>query len=411
MCDVEVAFHEAYGRAVATLVRVFGDISLAEDAVQDAFVRALQTWPRDGAPSSPAAWIITTARNRATDVVRREARGRELSAQRAAEETRGGHSPDIDMSASRLKDDQLSLIFTCCHPALRVEHQVALTLRLVAGLTPAEVARAFLVNEATVAKRVVRAKHKIKAGNIAYRVPEDPELPARVRSVLTVVYLVYNAGADDPRDRSRLRREAIRLARALVALMPDEVEVSGLLALLLLSESRAAARWVDGRIVPLQDQDRSTWDLDLISEGQQLVLEGLRHPTPGPFLLQAAIHSIHSAAPQPGDTDWAAILRFYDRLLLRTPTPVVVMNRAIVVGEVEGPLAALQQLEGVAEQLDRHHLLHATRAVMLERIGDVEATKAAYARALDLAPTTAQKALLEERRLSAEVIWSRLEPL
>lgn len=401
MSEVAAAFREAHGKAVATLVRDFGDISLAEDAVQDAFVRALDTWPRDGVPGNPAAWIVTTARHRAVDLARRVARGRELMVQKAVDDSRLGDTPAAGRDSSRMRDDQLRLIFTCCHPALKVEHQVALTLRLIAGMTPAEVARSFLVTEDTIAKRLVRAKYKIKAASIPYRVPGDAELPDRLQAVLSVVYLIYNTGADDPAARGALRREAIRLAREVVTLMPDESEATGLLALLLLSESRAAARWLDDRIVLLQDQDRTRWDSELIHEGQRLVLTGLRCPNAGPFMLQAAIQALHCDADRYTSTDWRAILRFYDRLVLRMPTPVVILNRGIAVGEVLGPLAALQELESIAAQLDDYHLLHATRASLLQRLGRHREADKAYALASDLAPTEADKALLQARRTSA----------
>lgn len=400
MSEVAAAFREAHGKAVATLVRVFGDISLAEDAVQDAFVRALDTWPRDGVPGNPAGWIVTTARHRAVDLVRRDARGRELMAQKAVDDSRLDDTPAAGDDTSRVRDDQLRLVFTCCHPALKVEHQVALTLRLIAGMAPAEVARSFLVSEDTIAKRLVRAKYKIKAASIPYRVPADAELPDRLQAVLSVLYLVYNAGADDAAARGALRREAIRLARELVALLPDEPEATGLLAFLLLSESRAAARWVDDRVVLLQDQDRSRWDSELIREGQRLVLTGLRRRNPGPFTLQAAIQALHCDAARYTDTDWTAILRFYDRLVLRMPTPVVILNRAIAIGEVMGPLAALQEVESVAGQLDDYHLLHATRASLLQSLERRDEADRAYARAMDLAPTEPDKVLLQVRRAS-----------
>ena len=401
MSEVAAAFQEAYGKAVATLVRVFGDISLAEDAVQDAFVRALDTWPRDGIPGNPAAWIVTTARHRAVDLVRRDARGRELMVQKAVNDSRREDTTAVRKDISRVGDDQLRLVFTCCHPALKVEHQVALTLRLIAGMTPAEVARSFLVSEDTIAKRLVRAKYKIKSAGIPYRVPGDTELPDRLHAVLSVVYLVYNTGADDAAARGALRREAIRLARELVALMPDEAEATALLALLLLAESRAAARWVDDRIVLLRDQDRSRWDRELIREGQRLVLTGLRRPSAGTFLLQAAIQGLHCDADRYTDTDWTTILRFYDRLVLRMPTPVVILNRAIAVGEALGPLAALRELESIAGSLDEYHLLHATRASLLQRLGRPGEADEAYARAMGLAPTEADKELLHARRASA----------
>lgn len=398
MREIEFAFRQARGKAVATLIRVLGDISLAEDAVQDAFVRAIEVWPRDGIPSNPAGWIVATARNRAMDVVRRDARGRVLTRQIAADQQRDEDS-QADVEESLLMgDDQLRLIFTCCHPAIRVEHQVALTLRLIAGLTPAEVARAFLLSEATMAKRLTRAKYKIKAAHIPYRVPGDAELPDRLRAVLSVLYLIYNAGAEEPQNRADLRGEAIRLARELVALMPDEPEAAGLLGLVLLCEARAPARWSGGDLVLLRDQERSLWDRALIEEGQELVLAGLRHHRVGPFQLQAAIQGIHSAADRFENTDWAAILRFYDRLVTLMPTPVVVLNRAVAAAEVHGPAVALELLDGVADDLGDYHLLHVSRAAMLERLGRLDDAERAYASAVGLAPNETDVRFLAARR-------------
>lgn len=396
MDDVERAFREAHGQAVATLARIFGDLTLAEDSVQDAFVTAAQRWPREGVPANPAGWIVTTARNRAVDVVRRGRRGRELTQQLAAERLRC--EPVAGPEGSDLaRDDQLRLVFTCCHPALKVEHQVALTLRLIGGLTPAEVASAFLVSEETMAKRLVRAKYKIKSAHILYRVPDDAELPARLRAVLTVLYLIYNAGADDV-GRGDLRAEAIRLTRVLVELMPDEPEASGLVALMLLSDARVPARGLGAHVVLLQEQDRSLWDPALISEGQALVLACLRRRRLGPFQLQAAIQALHCAARRYEETDWAAIVRFYDRLLAVLPTPVVALNRAVAIAETQGPAAGLVLLDGVAEELDGYHLLHASRAAMLERLGRQDEAAEAYERASALARTDAEAAFLSRRR-------------
>jgi len=398
MDEVESAFRAAHGRAVATLIRVFGDISLAEDAVQDAYLAAMRRWPRDGIPANPAGWIVTTARNRATDIVRRDQRGRQLYQQLAASHTSEQADQDPgEEDVGPMRDDQLRLIFTCCHPALRVDDQVALTLRLIAGLSPAEVARTFLVPEATMSKRLVRAKYKIKAANIPYRVPKDAELPARLRAVLAVLYLIYNAGVDDRHEQGDLRREAIRLARLLVVLMPDEPEAVGLLALMLLCESRAPAQAGDD-VVLLRDQDRSKWDPSLIAEGHDLVLACFRQGRLGPFQLQAAIQGVHCAAPTFADTDWWAIVRLYDRLVTVMPTPVVGLNRAIAVAEVDGPAAALQLVDEVAEQLDGYHLLHATRAALLEQTGRTGEAAAAYHRAAELAPTEAAVRFLLHRR-------------
>jgi RNA polymerase sigma-70 factor (ECF subfamily) len=401
MDDIERAFREVHGAAVATLVRVFGDISLAEDAVQDAFVAAMAGWPRSGIPANPTAWIVTTARHRAIDVLRRDDRGRQLHRDIAATTQVSSVPAEVPgEDPALMRDDQLRLIFTCCHPAIRVEHQVALTLRLIAGLSRDEVARAFLVSEVTMSKRLVRAKYKIKAAGIPFRVPNDAELPARLRAVLTVLYLVYNAGADDRQGRSGLRREAIRLSRLLVALMPDEPEAIGLLALMLLCESRVPARG-GGDLVLLRDQDRSLWDRALIAEGHSLVLACFRRGRMGPFQLQAAIHGVHCAAPTYDDTDWPAIVRYYDRLLAITPTPVVVLNRAIAVAETEGPAAALGLVDAVAEELDSYHLLHATRGALLQQLGNTADAAEAYARAANLAPTAPESRFLSQRHAEA----------
>jgi RNA polymerase sigma-70 factor (ECF subfamily) len=396
MDDVERAFREAHGQAVATLTRLFGDITLAEDAVQDAFATAVHRWPLEGVPDNPAGWIVTTARNRAVDVVRRSRRGRELTEQMAADRLRA-ESATGPADPELVRDDQLRLVFTCCHPAIRVEHQVALTLRLIAGLTPAEVASAFLVSEETMAKRLVRAKFKIKAARIPYRVPGDAELPGRLRAVLSVLYLIYNAGADDVRRRD-LRAEAIRLTRLLVSLMPDEPEASGLLALMLLSDARMPARGDGADVVLLKDQDRSLWDRALISDGQALVLACMRLRRLGPFQLQAAIQALHCAARRYEETDWAAIVRFYDRLIAVMPTPVVALNRAVAVAETDGPTAGLALLDAVADELDGYHLLHATRGSMLERLGRRHEAAEAYDRAAALARTDAEVSFLSRRR-------------
>jgi RNA polymerase sigma-70 factor, ECF subfamily len=381
MDDVERAFRAAHGQAVATLTRLFGDLTLAEDAVQDAFVTAVDRWPRDGVPDNPAGWIVTTARNRAVDVVRRNRRGRELTEGLASDRLRTS-GPD---PSELLPDDQLRLVFTCCHPALRVEHQVALTLRLIGGLTPAEVASAFLVSDETMAKRLVRAKYKIKAARIPYRVPDEAELPGRLRAVLAVLYLIYNAGADDV-GRRELRAEATRLTRLLVALMPDEPEAMGLLALMLLSDARVPARGADDMVL-LKDQDRSLWDRSLIAEGQALVLACMRRRWLGPFQLQAAIQALHCAAARYEDTNWTSIVRFYDRLITVMPTPVVALNRAIAVAETQGPVEGLRLLDEVADELAGYHPLHAARGAMLRRLGRRTEAAKAYARAAELATT------------------------
>jgi len=390
--DVESVFREVYGQAVATLVRVFGDITLAEDAVQDAFLVANERWPGDGVPPNPAGWIVTTARNRAIDDLRRSTRGRELHEQLDAVASRS-QGTDDRVEEGPVVDDQLRLIFTCCHPALRTEHQVALTLRLLGGLSVDEVARSFLVTEPAMAKRLVRAKYKIKAANIPYRVPADADLPERLNSVLSVVYLIYNTGVDDP-ERTALRHEAFRLARALVALMPDEPEAAGLLALMLLNESRVAARTADDAIVLLRDQDRTKWDRTMIEEGHAIVRACIRRNRPGPYQLQAAIQAVHCDADSFETTDWPQIVALYDQLVSVMPTSVVALNRAIAIGEIEGPAAALAAIDDIGPGLDDYHLMHAARGTTLRALGRRDAAKIAFERAADLAATEADRRFL-----------------
>jgi len=382
-------FREESGRSVATLIRIFSDIDLAEDAVQEAFALALRKWPDDGLPPNPGGWITTTARHRAIDHLRRESRGRELVGQVVEPQAPPGEEP------GPVQDDRLRLIFTCCHPALSTEARIALTLRLLGGLTTAEVARAFLVAEPAMSKRLVRAKHKIKAAHIPYRVPSEAELPERLRPVLAVLYLTYNAGTDGPA-RDDLRREAIRLARAMSGLMPDEAEVAGLLALLLLTESRWSARFSDdGSIVLLRDQDRSSWDRVLIEEGHAIVRACLRRNQPGPYQIQAAINAVHADANSFEGTDWHQILALYNQLLAMTPTPVVALNRAIALAEVDGPGAALDILEGL--DLGDYHLFHAARADLLRRLGRHHEATRAYGRAAALAASDAERTFLTDR--------------
>jgi len=394
---VERVFREAYGPAVATLIRIFGDITLAEDAVQEAFVVASDRWRRDGIPPNPAGWIVTSARNRAIDDLRRSARGRELHEQLGAVAT-ASHGPGADEwgEDAPVKDDRLRLIFTCCHPSLRPEHRVALTLRLLGGLSVDEVARSFLVSEPAMAKRLVRAKYKIKAAKIPYRVPDEADLPSRLGSVLSVLYLIYNTGLDAP-ERASLRSEAVRLARALVELMPDEPEAAGLLALMLLSESRVPARSAEGALVLLRDQDRTTWDRSMIEEGQAIVRACIRRGQPGPYQLQAAIQAVHCDADSFEATDWAQIVELYDQLLSVMPTPVVALNRAIAIAEVEGPRAALTTLDEIASDLDSYHLLHAARGTMLRRLGQRNAAREAFERAAHLAATETDRRFLAQQ--------------
>ncbi|MHC5701754.1 sigma-70 family RNA polymerase sigma factor [Streptomyces sp. PKU-MA01144] len=394
-------FREESGRVLATLIRVFGDIDLAEDAVQDAFAAALRTWPRDGLPPNPGGWITTTARNAAVDRLRRAARERELLGEVAALSPAPGDVGPPE-EGEPVPDDRLRLIFTCCHPALSAEAQVALTLRLLCDMSTAEVADAFLVAEATMAQRLVRAKRKIKAARIPYRVPEEHQLPDRLPPVLAVVYLVYNAGlAEPPGAAGRgLCAEAVRLARMLADLMPDEPEVTGLLALLLLTESRRPSRTrPDGSLVLLADQDRSRWDRRMIEEGQDLVRRCLRGGRPGPYQLQAAVSAVHADAPTAAQTDWPQIAALYDHLLAVAPTPVVALNRAVAVGEVQGPAAALALVDEL--DLDAYCPFHATRADLLRRLGRDEEAAAAYERAAALAPTDAERDFLRRRGRTA----------
>lgn len=394
---VERVFREVYGQAVATLIRVFGDITLAEDAVQEAFVVASDRWRSDGIPPKPAGWIVTTARNRAIDDLRRSARGRELHEQLGAVASSSNDPGAEDWAEDGpVSDDRLRLIFTCCHPALRTEHHVALTLRLLGGLSVDEVARSFLVSESAMEKRLVRAKYKIKAAKIPYRVPAEADLPERLRSVLSVVYLIYNTGVDDP-ERASLRSEALRLARALVELMPDEPEAAGLLALILLSESRVPARTAEGALVLLGDQDRTKWDRTMIEEGHAIVRACIRRDQPGPFQLQAAIQAVHCDADSFEATDWPQIVALYDHLFSVMPTPVVALNRAIAIGEIEGPGAALIALDAIAPDLDNYHLMHAARGTTLRRLGQRDAAHAAFERAAHLAATEADRRFLAQQ--------------
>lgn len=394
---IEGVFKQEWGPVLATLIRWTGDWDLAEECVQDAFAQALERWPRDGVPHRPGAWLTTAARNRALDRLRRRATEAEKLREVAA---LAGPTDEIS-DDSGISDDPLRLIFTCCHPALTLEARVALTLRTVAGLTTTEIARAFLVPEATMAKRLVRAKHKIQHARIPYRVPPAHLLPERLTGVLGVLYLLFGEGyaaTSGELIRGRLCAEAIRLARMLAGLMPDEPEAAGLLALMLLHDARRPAR-VDGagELVLLADQDRSRWDAEGIDEGTRLLEGALRRGRPGAYQVQAAIAACHATANSAQDTDWTEIAQLYGELTRFTPSPVVELNRAVAVAMADGPAAGLALVDEVADQLAGYHLLPATRADLLRRLDRVDEAIAAYREALALAGTDAERRYLERR--------------
>lgn len=392
---VERVFREEYGRLIASLVRRFGDIDIAEDAAGEALVAALEKWPESGVPPNPGGWLTTTAGNRAIDRIRREKR-RDAKHQAASML----HDDTPPEPVGPIADDRLRLLFTCCHPALAAEARIALTLRLLGGLTVVEIARAFLVPETTMAQRITRAKQKIAAAHVPYRVPEAADLPERLGGVLAVLFLIFNEGylATDDGDpiRAELTGEAIRLARILRQLLPDEPEVAGLLALLILTEARRTARVRDGQLVPLADQDRAAWDRSLIAEGHGLVRECLAINRPGRYQILAAVNAVHTAAPATTDTDWSQVVALYDQLIRIDPSPIVALNRAVAIAELDGPGVALALVD--SQPLTGYHAWHATRADLLRRLGRSAEAREEYDAAIAATENSAERAYLTRKR-------------
>ena len=391
--------HDEWARVVASLTRRFGDLDIAEEAAADAFATAVQRWPADGIPPNPGAWLTTTANHRAIDRIRRE--NKRGDKHREAQMLNDG-PPE---PAGVIDDERLRLIFTCCHPALAMETRVALTLRMVGGLTVPEIARAFLVQESTMGRRITRAKAKVKAARIPYRVPSPEDLPARVSGVLAVLFLVFNegylaTGPDTDPVRHDLTVEAIRLTRLIRALMPEDGEVAGLLALMLLTEARHTARIsTSGELVTLVEQDRGAWDAALIAEGHRLVRERLASGVaPGRYQILAAINAVHTSAPDARDTDWSQVVALYDQLVRLDPSPIIALNRAVAVAELDGPEVALAAVDRLEDTLAGYHAYHATRADLLRRLGRSQLSRAAYDSAIELAGNTAETAYLTRRR-------------